>query len=114
VHSQGQAQVSNGTGQQQRGPGEVDSSAPLTIEQLSAASPQEQKQLLGEKLFPLIASRQPTLAGKITGMLLEMDNPDILHLIDTPEALTEQVEEALAVLRAHKHAGEGAAQQPAV
>jgi polyadenylate-binding protein len=88
--------------------------APLTIEQLSAASPAQQKQLLGEKLFPLIGEREPTLAGKITGMLLEMENSDILHLIDTPEALNEQVDEALTVLRAHGQGGEAAATPQAV
>ena len=39
-----------------------------------------QKQLLGESLFPKIASLQPKLAGKITGMLLEMDNSELLQL----------------------------------
>jgi polyadenylate-binding protein len=93
---------------------DADGSAPLTIEQLSAANPAQQKQLLGEKLFPLIGEREPTLAGKITGMLLEMENSDILHLIDTPEALNEQVDEALTVLRAHGQGGEAAATPQAV
>merc|ERR1719308_298929 len=31
--------------------------------------PQEQKQMLGERLFPLIQRMFPDLAGKITGML---------------------------------------------
>jgi polyadenylate-binding protein len=111
-----QMQGQGSAGQPQRGPAtDADGSAPLTIELLSAATPQQQKQLLGEKLFPLIAAREPTLAGKITGMLLEMENSDILHLIDTPEALNEQVDEALAVLRAHKQsAGDPSAQPQAV
>merc|ERR1712156_933632 len=46
---------------------------PLTASMLAAAPPQEQKQMLGERLFPLIQSMYPELAGKITGMLLEID-----------------------------------------
>ncbi|CAN8065147.1 unnamed protein product [Agarophyton chilense] len=74
---------------------------PLTIEMLANATPQQQKQMLGERLYPLITDMQPRLGGKITGMLLDMENSDILHLLDSPEILAERVEEAVAVLREH-------------
>eukprot|EP00972_Heterocapsa_arctica_P029334 4316259-Heterocapsa_arctica.AAC.1 len=53
----------------QTGPG-----APLTAAALAAAPPGGQKQMLGEELFPAISKYQPEQAGKITGMMLEMDN----------------------------------------
>lgn len=37
-------------------------------------------------------------AGKVTGMLLEMDQPEVLHLIESPDALKKKVAEALNVL----------------
>jgi polyadenylate-binding protein len=52
----------------------------LLQSQLSSVTPQQQKQLLGEALFPKIQVMQPELAGKITGMLLEMDNAELVNL----------------------------------
>ncbi|KAM4603196.1 embryonic polyadenylate-binding protein isoform 2-T2 [Discoglossus pictus] len=75
---------------------------PLTASMLAAALPQEQKQLLGERLYPLIHSMHPGLAGKITGMLLEIDNCELLHMLESPESLHSKVEEAVAVLQAHQ------------
>jgi len=54
--------------------------------------------MIGERLFPLVLAHQPTLAGKITGMLLEMDNGELINLLEDPVALKEKMEEALAVL----------------
>lgn len=73
----------------------------LTPEYLAQCSPRLQKQLLGERLFPLVHLQQPELASKITGMLLEMDNSDILHLLESEEALNAKITEAVNVLKAH-------------
>ncbi|XP_056282575.1 polyadenylate-binding protein 4 isoform X2 [Pseudoliparis swirei] len=75
---------------------------PLTASMLAAAPPQEQKQMLGERLFPLIQSMHANLAGKITGMLLEIDNSELLHMLESHESLRSKVEEAVAVLQAHQ------------
>lgn len=75
---------------------------PLTASMLADANPQEQKQMLGERLFPLIHRWYPELAGKITGMLLEIDNSELLHMLEHQEALKSKVDEAVAVLQAHQ------------
>ncbi|ORX92638.1 polyadenylate binding protein [Basidiobolus meristosporus CBS 931.73] len=74
---------------------------------LADASPQQQKQVLGERLFPLIHQKRPDLAGKITGMLLEMDNSELLHLIENEDALEIKFNEAISVLKEHGIVGEG-------
>ncbi|OIC41444.1 hypothetical protein A7L55_21490 [Acinetobacter baumannii] len=38
-------------------------------------------------------------AAKVTGMLLEMDQTEFLHLLESPEALKAKVAEAMEVLR---------------
>ncbi|KAJ1554199.1 Protein phosphatase PP2A regulatory subunit B [Nowakowskiella sp. JEL0078] len=73
----------------------------LTAASLAALPPDQQKRTLGESLFPLILAQSPALAGKVTGMLLEMDNGELLHLLESQEALGQKVAEAVAVLEEH-------------
>lgn len=75
---------------------------PLTASMLAAAQPAEQKQMLGERLFPLIEPMYPAIAGKITGMLLEIDNSELVHMLEHSESLKAKVDEAVAVLHAHQ------------
>lgn len=65
--------------------------------QISGAPPAQQKQMLGEMIFPKIQAINGELAGKITGMLLEMDNSELINLIEDDAALKSKVDEALAV-----------------
>jgi len=79
---------------------------PLTAAALVSASPEMQKNMIGERLYPLIYNSQPDHAGKITGMLLEMDNSELLHLLESPDALNAKISEALQVLEAHNSTSE--------
>ncbi|CAL3966423.1 hypothetical protein PZA11_003083 [Diplocarpon coronariae] len=81
-------------------------------QQLSAVAPTQQKQLLGEALFPKIQVLQPDLAGKITGMLLEMENQELVNLIEDDSALRAKVDEALTVYDEYvkNNKGEGEAE----
>jgi len=66
---------------------------------LSSATSQEQKQILGEHLYPLISNLcKEEHVGKITGMLLEMDNQELILVLENPELLRERVNEATNVL----------------
>ncbi|GFS40039.1 poly(A) binding protein 8 [Actinidia rufa] len=55
--------------------------------------------MLGENLYPLVEQLEPEMAAKVTGMLLEMDQTEVLHLLESPEALKAKVAEAMEVLR---------------
>merc|ERR1719231_1089865 len=70
----------------------------LNASALAAAPPAVQKQMIGEKLYPAIAKFRPAEAGKITGMMLEMDNSELLMLLESDAQLKSKVEEAMGVL----------------
>ena len=57
-------------------------------------------------LFFVWAVVQFNLAGKITGMLLEMDNSELLLLLESPDSLALKVEEAVQVLQQHLKVGQ--------
>ncbi|XP_052193450.1 polyadenylate-binding protein 8-like [Diospyros lotus] len=66
---------------------------------LANASPADQRTMLGENLYPLVEQLEPEMAAKVTGMLLEMDQTEVLHLLESPDALKAKVAEAMDVLR---------------
>merc|ERR1719504_633021 len=80
--------------QQQPQPG----GQPFNASTLAAAPPAVQKQMIGEKLYPAIAKINPEMAGKVTGMMLEMDNSELLMLLESEQQLRSKVNEALQVL----------------
>ncbi|CAJ1973410.1 unnamed protein product [Sphenostylis stenocarpa] len=77
---------------------------PMPIQALAAAvanatTPDQKRILLGETLFPLVEKLVRDAAPKVTGMLLEMDHAEVLHLIESPDALDTKVTDAMYLLR---------------
>jgi polyadenylate-binding protein len=87
----------NGNFSNQAGRGEAAGSGNGLHAQIAAAPPAQQKQMIGELIFPKIQAINSELAGKITGMLLEMENPELINLVEDETALKAKVDEALAV-----------------
>lgn len=90
----------------------VPGQAPLTAQMLAQAQPHEQKQMLGERLFSIIHQSHGEQAGKITGMLLEIDNAELLHMLESRESLNAKVDEALSVLAVHQQKEQKKPAQP--
>merc|ERR1719201_1836641 len=92
--------------QQQRPPqpqqAQADPNAPLSAAALAAAPPAMQKQMLGGKIYQQVQKFQPEMAGKITGMMLEMDNSELLILLESEVQLKNKVAEAMKVLEGMK------------
>jgi polyadenylate-binding protein len=89
-----------------RNPPNAPVNAPVVPEEAAQLPPEERRQVLGETLYPLItanlknANQDDNLSGKITGMILEATEvTELVHLIESPEALNKKISEALDVLR---------------
>ncbi|KAG2236502.1 hypothetical protein INT48_000802 [Thamnidium elegans] len=73
----------------------------LTVESLEAFSPETQRQMLGERIYSYLSDLYPQEAGKLTGMLLEMDKVQLVDLINNPKQLEYTAKEAIDVLLEH-------------
>jgi len=74
---------------------------PLTPAALAQYPPEQQLNMLGERLFSQISKVQPELAGKITGMLLERYSSsveELLRLVENENELNSKISQALEVL----------------
>jgi polyadenylate-binding protein len=90
--------------------------SPDQLAKFAAASPQKQKQMISERLSPLMQIMFHDPAGKMTSMLLELNSRELVAKLESPEMvlmledrtllkveqaalLKGQVEEAVAMLQ---------------
>jgi polyadenylate-binding protein len=73
-------------------------SSSITSVSFMSLSAQEKKQYLGELLFPSITKLDEPNAGKITGMIIELDLEVIVDLLHRPAELVTKVREAQQIL----------------
>jgi len=73
----------------------------ITLAQVKQYPFDQQKVLIGERLYGLIAATQPQLAGKITGMFLEAGWPieELYSFLSDKTKLAERIDEAIKVLQ---------------
>lgn len=79
-----------------------------------ASAPEDQhKRILGEELYPKIVAtgkaQEPEAAGKITGMMLDLDNEEILALLDNDDLFNNHFEDALTAYEEYKKSEEAQA-----
>ena len=71
-----------------------------------AATPESKRIMISDCIYRRIIRSRPELdAGKITGMLLEMNNEDLVQLLESPEEFDDTIQEALELLEAHGGTG---------
>ena len=69
------------------------------------------QQQLGERLYPRVQALQPTLAGKITGMLLELSPAQLLLLLASEDSLRQRVDEAYEIILRHAATNQSTTEQ---
>ena len=72
----------------------------MTIFLLNTMSPREQKQLIGERLFPLVQKIAPCEYVYIMHILLKIDNVKLLNMVESHELLSVEVERAVQYSKA--------------
>jgi hypothetical protein len=66
----------------------------------NSAPVEAQRRMLGEQLYPVVLKHSnEKVAGKITGMLLEIETRTLLALIQNQAEVASKVREAVEVLR---------------
>lgn len=83
--------------QQQQARG-VQGNMGINTEKLAELPEDQRKLTLGERLYPLVAGLNAENAPKITGMILELDNTEIINLLEDTSLLKDKVDEAVRVL----------------
>lgn len=86
----------------------------FTLATLSQYPFEQQKLILGEKLYTLIGRTQPELAGKITGMFLDSgwSIEELFSLLTDEAKLAEKIDDAVAVLETAQLADPNGQDQP--
>mmetsp|Transcript_21176 Transcript_21176/g.55062 ORF Transcript_21176/g.55062 Transcript_21176/m.55062 type:complete len:447 (+) Transcript_21176:745-2085(+) len=78
--------------------GQLMGEMPITEESLAGMPIDDQKEVLGNKLYSKISEIDAERAGKITGMLLDLEVSDLINLVSNDEELRKQAGEAIAAL----------------
>ncbi|KAI8065739.1 hypothetical protein BC940DRAFT_303469 [Gongronella butleri] len=76
--------------------------AALTLDDIKDHSVDQQRQLLGEQVYNVVNEKHPSVAGKITGMLIEMEPEALVYLLQNRDQLDDKIQEAVDVLMEHQ------------
>ncbi|GFU25773.1 e3 ubiquitin-protein ligase UBR5 [Nephila pilipes] len=60
------------------------------------------RQQLGQRLYPRVRTITPSLANRVTGMLLELSAAQLLMLLASDDALRQKVDEATDIILSHQ------------
>ena len=62
----------------------------------------ERQRKIGDFIYPKIATKYGNQAGKLTGMILELEVEELVGLLQNENALIEKAAQAFEVLQKHQ------------
>jgi len=65
---------------------------------MSLTNPEDQVNYIGEEIYVRVAVSEPKRAGKITGMILELEIAELLYMLETKDLFDARVKECIEVL----------------
>lgn len=71
----------------------------LDFSEMASLTEKQRKCRIGEEIYPMVQKVQPEFAGKITGMLLDMELGELINLVENQAQLEENVKAAMQVLQ---------------
>lgn len=83
---------------------------PLTLATLEGVTGSVRADMLGIRIFPIVQSIYPMSAGKITGMLIQLNNAEVLELLKDENNVLAKAHEAIDLLQ--KYQGKQANPKP--
>lgn len=74
---------------------------PLTAEMLEGLTGSTRANILGVRVFPIVQRIYPMSAGKITGMLIQLSNKELLEMLQEDHKVLAKAHEAIDLLQNH-------------
>lgn len=73
----------------------------FNYERFNSVKSEEKKRIFGEAIYQEIFHKYEKWTGKITGMIIELDNPELLEMMRNKSLLYVKAEEAMGILLAN-------------
>ncbi|OMJ83701.1 hypothetical protein SteCoe_14390 [Stentor coeruleus] len=73
----------------------------FNFEKFRNSKPEDRKRIFGEAIYQEIFKKYDKLTGKITGMIIELDEYELLSMMENKKILYQKAKEAMKILGAH-------------
>ena len=73
----------------------------FSVERYNNSRPEEKKRVFGEAIYQELLEKYGKWTGKITGMIIELDESELLSMMENKKLLDLKAKEAIGILSSH-------------